>query len=225
VIDLRQGDCLEVLATLPAASVDAVITDPPYFQPAVHYVGPRGEKVPKKRISDMSILELFFRTFIDECVRVLKPTGTIYLFCDGQSYPIAFTGLYAHCKHVRPLIWDKVTSFNGYTWRHQHELIAWGELDESPRIPTGDGDILRCPAVPVDDRIHPAEKPVALIAKLLGKLPEGAVVLDPFMGSGAVGEACHNSRRSFVGIEADPTYFSIAQKRIEQAQAQLVMAL
>lgn len=225
MIDLRLGDCLEILPTLDAGSVDAVITDPPYFQPAVHYVGARGEVAPRRKISDLSILEHFFSSFTAECARVLKPTGTFYLFCDGQSYPIAFTGLYPHCKYVRPLIWDKQTSYNGYTWRHQHELIAWGEREHSPRIPTGDGDILRCPAVPVDDRDHPAEKPVALICKLLSKLPDGAIVIDPFMGGGVVGQACYQSLRHFIGIEADPEYYAIAQRRIEQAQAQLIMEL
>lgn len=220
MIDLRLGDCLEILPMLDAGSVDAVIIDPPYFQPAVHYVSARGEKLKKKKISDMSILEFFFAAFIKECMRILKPTGSIYLFCDGQSYPIAFTGLYPYCTHVRPLIWDKVTSFNGYTWRHQHELIAWGELEQSPRVPTGDGDIIRCPAVRIDERDHPAEKPIALIQKLLGKLADGAVILDPFMGGGTTGEACVSSSRDFIGIEADPEYFEIAQRRIHSAQAQ-----
>jgi site-specific DNA-methyltransferase (adenine-specific) len=125
------------------------------------------------------------------------------------------------------LVWNKGRIGMGREFRKSHELIVHGWRDKTPIFADGVGraDILNHAPVPKDDRIHPAEKPVALIAKLLGKLPEGAVVLDPFMGSGAVGEACHNSRRSFVGIEADPTYFSIAQKRIEQAQAQLVMAL
>lgn len=212
-VTLYRGDCLDVLPTLPEASADALITDPPYFQPASHYCAPRDEKAPKKAIGDMSILEHFFRSFIRECVRVLKPTGSAYIFCDGQSYPIAFTGLYPCAKYVRPLIWDKLTSVNGYTWRHQHELIAWGEWPDTPRIPTGDGDVLRFQAVPVKDRIHPAEKPVGLIKALVMKTPEGGTVLDPFMGSGTTAAACVQLGRKFIGVEIDEGYFKVADGR------------
>lgn len=212
-----QGDCLDVLRSMPTASVDALICDPPYFQPAAHYCGPRGEDTARKTIGDMSILEHFFKSFIHEAARVVKPDGSFYLFCDGQSYAIAFTGLYTVSKRVRPLIWDKVTSFNGYTWRHQHELIAWAEREETPRLPTGDGDVLRCRAVPVGERVHPAQKPVELLASLIRKTPEGGVILDCFCGSGSTGMACVQTGRDFIGIEIDPGYCDIARRRIADA--------
>jgi site-specific DNA-methyltransferase (adenine-specific) len=222
-IKLFLGDCLDVLRDLPDGSVDAVVTDPPYFQPAAHYCPTRDTRAPKKTIGDMSILEHFFRVFIAESARMLKSNGFAYVFCDGQSYPIAFTGLYPYAKRVRPLIWDKVTSYNGYTWRHQHEMIAFAEFEDSPRIPTGDGDILKCRAVPVKDRAHPAEKPIELLLRLMAKIPLGATVLDPFMGSGTTGVACVQTGRNFIGCEIDPTYYAIAEKRIAEAQMQLVL--
>ena len=51
-------------------------------------------------------------------------------------------------------------------------------------------------------------------------VPSGAVVLDPFMGSGTTGVACAKLGRSFIGIEIEPKYFDIACKRIEAAYAQ-----
>jgi len=215
-VQLYLGDCLQIMPEL--AGVDAVVTDPPYFQPAVHYVPARGEDAHRKTIGDMSILEHFFASFIGQAARLLSPQGFAYVFCDGQSYPIAFTGLYPHAKRVRPLVWDKVVSFNGYTWRHQHELIAFAEMDDSPRLPTGDGDILRHRAVPVGERQHPAEKPIPLLTALVAKC--GASVLDPFMGSGTTGVACVQTGRKFIGIEIDPGYFEIAKKRISEAQLQ-----
>jgi site-specific DNA-methyltransferase (adenine-specific) len=219
------GDALAELPKLEAASVDAIVTDPPYFQPASHYCGTRDEGRARRSIGDMSILESFFRLFVGECARVLKPSGTFYLFCDGQSYPIAFTGLYPHVKYVRPLVWDKVVGYNGYTWRHQHELIAWGERDESPRLATGDGDILRCPAVPVGERLHPAEKPTPLVRRLVAKTAEGGTVLDPFMGSGTTGAACLQTGRNFIGIEIDPAYFAVAEKRMAEVHGPLFAGL
>jgi site-specific DNA-methyltransferase (adenine-specific) len=218
------GDVLDLLRDMNTASVDAVVTDPPYFQPATHYCGTREEGRARRSIADMSILELFFRLFIGECARVLKPTGSFYLFCDGQSYPIAFTGLYPHVKYVRPLVWDKVVGFNGYTWRHQHELIAWGEREESPRLATGDGDVLRCPAVPVGERLHPAEKPVKLLRCLIAKTAEGGTVLDPFMGSGGTGVASLQTGRRFIGIELSADYYAIAQKRLAEVDGPLFAA-
>lgn len=222
---LYRGDCLEVMKSMPDKSVDAVITDPPYFQPASHYCPTRDGRTNKKTIGDLSILESFFRLFIEESIRLLKPTGFYYLFCDGQSYPIAFAGLYKHVKNVRPLIWDKVVSYNGYTWRHQHELIAFAELEESPRIPTGDGDILSYRAVKVDNRLHPAEKPVDLLGAIINKTVKCGIVLDPFMGSGSVGVACINNDRDFIGIDIDEDYFSIAEKRIAESKQQLRLAV
>lgn len=209
---LYLGDCLEILPTL--SEVDAVVTDPPYAIPAAHYVQKRGEKEPSKSIGDLSIVEHWFGSVS----RLFPAKTTLYIFCDGQSYPIFFRCCYSKWKRIRPLIWDKITSFNGYTWRHQHEIIAWCEPNNFDRIATGDGDILRYKAVPVEDRMHPAEKPVLLLEQLIDKT--NGVVLDPFMGSGTTGVACANLGRKFIGIEIEPKYFDIACERIRMAQAQ-----
>ena len=75
-------------------------------------------------------------------------------------------------------------------------------------------------------RQHPNEKPVSLMCKLVELCaPEGAIVLDPFMGSGSTGVACVQTGRSFIGIELDEGYFKVAQRRIAEAQAQLALPL
>lgn len=71
-------------------------------------------------------------------------------------------------------------------------------------------------------RVHPNEKPVGLLAKLMRKLPEGCI-FDPFMGSGSCGEACMKSGRGFIGIEDDPTYFDIAVERLQAVYRQTDM--
>jgi DNA modification methylase len=207
------GDCLELMKALPDGCVDAVITDPPYFQPATHYCPTRDGGRPKKSIGDMSILETVFRVWCAEMFRALSPTGTVYFFCDGQSYPIAFTAMYPYAAHVRPIVWDKLTSYNGYTWRHQHELIAWAELKGTPRVPTGDGDILKYSAVPVGERKHPAEKPLDLLLQLIEK-HAAKTILDPFLGSGTAAVAAKKLGRHFLGFEINPEYCRIAEERI-----------
>ena len=68
---------------------------------------------------------------------------------------------------------------------------------------------------------HPTVKPLALMRYLarLTKTPTGGVVLDPFMGSGTTGMAAVLEGRDFIGIEIDPDYFAIAEKRIAEARA------
>lgn len=209
-VTLYNGDCMEVLPSLGV--VDLIVTDPPYFQPAAHYVQPRGEK-PARTLGDTSVLLHAFRAWANELNRVLSDKGTAYVFCDGQSYPITFNAFYPLGK-VRPLIWDKLTSYNGYTWRHQHELIAWVERQDAERVPTGDGDILRERAVPVDERIHPAEKPVSLVGRLVAK-HEG-IVLDPFAGSCSTLDAARLAGRKSIGIEIEERYCQIAAERFAQ---------
>jgi len=63
--------------------------------------------------------------------------------------------------------------------------------------------------------IHPNEKPVDLMEKLIEAItPPNGVVMDPFMGSGSTGVAAKNLKREFIGIEMNPEYFEIAKKRI-----------
>ena len=217
MITLYHGDCLEVMKKFASESVDAVVTDPPYFLPVQSYVGTRKNSYSRRTLADTSILKSYFDIFFTEASRILKPTGSYYVFCNAQSYPIFYQNMFPYCKYVRLLIWDKVVSYNGYTWRHQHELIAWGELDKSTRVPTGDGDILKCRGVLQKDRLHPAQKPVELIEKLITKSTnDSSIVLDPYMGSGTTGIACINTGRQFIGIEKDDDHFITAQSRLEQ---------
>ena len=196
---LYLGDCQKIMPTL--GKVDAVVTDPPYFVPAQSYVGTRKDGYSKKLIGDISILNSYFDALFLVMDEVVIDGGTYYVFCDAKSYPIFWRSLYPHCEHVRLLIWDKLISYNGYTRRHQHELIAWGEKKGAVRVPTGDGDVLAERGVLQADRVHPAEKPVLLIEKLIEKT-KGSV-LDPFMGSGTTGVACANLGRKFIGIEIE----------------------
>jgi site-specific DNA-methyltransferase (adenine-specific) len=70
-------------------------------------------------------------------------------------------------------------------------------------------------------RFHPTQKPIGLFEWILDNYSEqGMIILDPFLGSGTTAIAAHNTGRFFIGIEKEPKYVEIAQKRLEQAQAQ-----
>jgi site-specific DNA-methyltransferase (adenine-specific) len=218
---LIEGDCMEILPTFPDASVDLILTDPPYFLPVESYVGVRGDGYAKRTLADTSILKGYFKGLFEECGRILKNNGTFYIFCDAQSYPIFYEVMYPYCQHVRLIIWDKILSYNGFTWRHQHELIAWGEREKTERISTGDGDIIKQRGVLQENRNHPAEKPILLLCKLIAKSTKPHdIILDPFVGSGSTCVAALKLERHFLGIELESTYFQIAKERIEKTPNQ-----
>jgi len=208
------GDCLDVMANIQEHSIDLIITDPPYYIPVNHY---NTRKFNTRNFADLGILEHFFKHVFHEYDRILKPNAQFYMFCNGQSYPLFFYHAFGITKSVRPLIWDKLTSINGYGWRHQHELIMWGEMPESKPVPSGDGDILKCRAVKVADRTHPAEKPLEIITKLICKSSkENDTVLDPFGGSGTTAVACRKSNRHYICIEKEQEYIDSARKRLSE---------
>jgi len=211
---IHQGDSLELMKEIKDESIDLIIIDPPYFLPATHY---QTRKKQIRNFCDLGILEHFFKDVFNEFRRIMKKTGRMYIFCDGQSYPLFYYHLYPFCKSVRPLIWDKKTSINGYHWRHQHEIIIFAEMPESNKVPTGDGDILRYSAVKVGERKHPAEKPVELLKRFIEKSSnEKDIVLDCFAGSGSTLVACKQLNRRFIGIELGEEYLKVANENLSK---------
>jgi site-specific DNA-methyltransferase (adenine-specific) len=220
-VALYQGDCLDIMPSLAGESFGAVVTDPPYFVPANHYSTRRAFP---RTTADLSLLERFYFDWFAEAARLLRPTGVYYVFCDGQSYPVFFPLALRHVKSARPLIWDKGVSVNGYAWRHQHELILYAELPGSPAVRTGDGDVLRYRAVPIQEREHPAQKPVDLLERLLAKHADADPVLDPFAGRGTTLEAALLLGRRAVGIEIEERYCELTARALDRVPAREVSA-
>lgn len=62
--------------------------------------------------------------------------------------------------------------------------------------------------------LHPCQMPLEVMERIIGILPDGYTIVDPFMGSGTTGVACKNLKRDFIGCELDDTYYKIATERI-----------
>lgn len=78
------------------------------------------------------------------------------------------------------------------------------------------------PNTPKGSKLHSTQKPVALMEYLIKTYTnENETVLDFTMGSGSTGVAAKNTNRNFIGIEKDPNYFNIAQKRIKETEYKL----
>ena len=120
------------------------------------------------------------------------------------------------------VIWDKQTHSMGdlhKSFARRYESIIWSCGSEYD-FPAGrPADIIAFPRVAAQSLVHPNQKPVGLLEKLIRMTTRsGATVLDFTMGSGSTGVACVNTGRSFIGIEKDDRYFEVAKKRIEDAE-------
>jgi site-specific DNA-methyltransferase (adenine-specific) len=199
---LIQGDCREVMAALP--KVDAVLTDPPYGMKwngkvtrGINGTGKAGKT------------RHYGKTIINDDVP-FDPTP----FIESRSILFGANHFPQHLRRGSNLVWIKRTD-EGFGSFLSDAEIAWfseGHGVYCFRDMTLQGESR--------NRVHPTQKPVALMEWCLGFLPDAQTILDPFMGSGTTGVACVNLGRSFVGIELDPDYFDIAVKRITDAHRQ-----
>lgn len=212
-MDLRCGDCLELLPTLAAGSVHAVVTDPPY---GIAYksgkTGHHGGTALPGIVGDAD-------TSLRDAV----------LDWWGNRPAIVF----GSWKRRRPdgcnalLTWEKGDHVGmgdlSMPWKpNTEEIYVFGRGFVGHR----GSSVLKHNAPTTwnsvrQGRKHPHEKPYSLMVELLSKCPSHWTILDPFMGSGMTGVACARMGRNFIGMEIDPDYFAIAERRIKEAAAGL----
>ena len=210
-MDLRNGDCLDLLKDIPDKSIDVLYTDPPYIPPEHSKTLTKY----KKTLSEMGILECFYKRYLEEIDRVLKDDGILLMFCNSDSYPMFYIHLYPYVKKMRCFVWDKISCSLGYTFRHQHEMILCGERMNMKCIKCGTGDIFKYKVVKAKDKDHPAQKPVDLHKHILQNIVnENKVVLDTFMGTGSIGEACKELGCKYIGMELEIDYYKKAVNKL-----------
>jgi len=230
-IDLRLGDCLEILPTLETGSVDAVITDPPY----VVTISSTSKNTPAFNKLKEHNWTLPYDWMIDT-VRILKDGGAIYSWICPEEATILEKGLKSlGCKIHSTLAWVKTNPLPSYTkkvYRRTLELALYGAKGDTisyfaERTQQELRGIWYLPIVGGKKRTaHPSQKPLEIIVDwVVNSCPPGGVVLDPFMGSGTTGVACVQTGRNFIGIEIEEKYFNIAEKRIAEAQLQIRMEI
>lgn len=238
---LLQGDCLELMATLPANSVDMVMCDLPYgtTQNAWDSVVPLGRLWPEywRLAKDAAPVVLTAQTPFDKTLGASQIENLKYEWIWEKTAATGFLNakkspLKAHENILvfyrkSPVYNPKMTA--GHTLKRVNVSYAnhgpTYSKSKSKRAPYESThryprSVLRFPK---DNRLqgfHPTQKPVALMEYLIRTYTnEGDTVLDNCMGSGTTGVACVNTGRAFIGIEKDPTYFAIADYRIACAQA------
>ena len=205
------GDCLEVLPTLEAGSVDAVVTDPPYGKKT--HEGARtgsGEGGGEVLIDFEYLPDEVFEPLVVSLVS--KARRWVVMTCEWQhAIRLEESGVL-----VRLGVWVKpnpTPQFTGDRPGTGWEAVAICHRKGRKRW-NGGGHcaVWSCNKISGD---HPTQKPLQLIEKWVGLFSDGGeTILDPFMGSGTTGVACVRTGRKFIGIEKEPRYFEIAKRRI-----------
>lgn len=246
-IQLYQGDCLEVMKSIPDHSVDLVLADPPYGTTACKWdsvipLEPMWRELkritkPKSAIVLManqpftsllicSNLEMYKYNWIwkkNKSTGFLnakkQPLRAVEDICVFYSKPCVYNPQKT-TGHKPVNSFTKHTSDGETVGRTKTGISGGGQTD---RYPT---NIIEIPVMNNDgshgEKVHPTQKPVALMEYLVRTYSdEGMTTLDFALGSGTTGVACVNTNRNFIGIEKDEGYFKIAERRLGVATLQL----
>lgn len=234
------GDALSWLQTLETASVDAVITDPPYSSGGmvrgdrantstkVKYTGDKNDSQYADFSGDNRDQRgwgYWMTLWLSEALRVTKPGGVLVMFCDWRQLPTATDVIQSGGWVWRGLVpWIKPDSrpqLGRFT--QNAEFVAWGSNGPMPF----EGDCLpgyylaRAPRAN-EGRAHITQKPVDVLRSLVRIAPRGGLVIDPFTGSGTTGVACIHEGRRFTGCESVAAHHATALRRIGIARGSAV---
>lgn len=239
-VQLMLGDCLERMAEIEAGSVDLVLTDPPYGTTACKWdavipLEPMWDAV--RRVLKPNGAAVFTASQPFTSALVMSNT-------DWFKYELVWdkVNLYTNFlnsshqplrRHENILVFYAIRPTYNKQWRDGKAYASskpsgFGDVygAQRPHYSSNDGKHHNpCSVVEIKSDIksekgfHPTQKPVALMEYLIRTYTnEGEAVLDFTMGSGTTGVACVNTNRNFIGIERDPAYFAIAEKRIDSAR-------
>ncbi|HHX8708837.1 TPA: DNA-methyltransferase [Vibrio diabolicus] len=217
-------DAITWLKELPSSSVDLVITDPPYESLEKHRKVGTTTRLKNSKASSNQWFEIFpnsrFEELLSEVYRVLKKNSHFYLFCDQETmFAIKPIAEEVGFKFWKPIVWDKVSIGMGYHYRARYEFILFFEKGKRKLNDLSIPDILTEKRV---WRGYPTEKPVGLAETLIKQSTvEGDVVIDPFCGSGFVGQASELLNRKFQGNDLSKEAVDLTISRIISVRQKL----
>jgi site-specific DNA-methyltransferase (adenine-specific) len=226
-VTLYCDDALEIMTQLDDKTVDAVLTDPPYSSGGRRENARSVRKSMTRSVNDDDWIRgdamstQGFIWFMRQCGiqwrRILIPGGHVLSFIDWRMAPNLAAALETADLRQHPtLVWDKAYFGMGAIFRNQYELIVHMSAG-NPRDPyrRDTGNVLACP--PVRSEVHPNEKPLPLLTKLLSVVcAPGQTVLDPCAGSGTTLLAARLLGMNAVGVEADEQHCEVTAKRLQQ---------
>ena len=222
-INIKQGDCLELMKDIPDGSVDLVVTDPPYnisVKNNFKTMGRSGIDFGEwdKEFDLFSWIDIASDKLTKNGGMIIfnswRNIGSIARYCESQGFvtkdcfrwvkdnPMPRNRDRRYITDCEFGIW--VTKKNA-KWVFNRKSDKYDRPEYNYPIVAGK-----------EKTSHPTQKPVALMSEIIKRHSfEHDVILDPFMGSGSTGVACINTNRNFIGFELDEEYFNIAKKRLE----------
>lgn len=238
MIDIKQGDCLELMKDIPDESIDMILCDLPYG-------------TTKNKWDSVIPLNKLWKSY----ERIIKDNGAIVLF---SQMPFSAELVHSNLKLFKyEWIWQKDNGTGFLNAKkmplkiHENILVFYKKLPlYNPQMRTGfkpykckqgrhstnygayeQGHITESNGerYPIDiikfkkdSGLHPTQKPVELLEYLIKTYTnENETVLDNCMGSGSTGVACINTNRNFIGYELNEKYFEIAEKRINETMCNM----
>jgi DNA modification methylase len=219
--EIYHTDALTLLRAMPDASVDLVVTDPPY---GIGYASSRTtrEGGGARRTSGTFGRDEYDDTWLTDAVRVLKPGGALYVFTRWDVMHQWHAAIQqAGAKVVQRIVWHKAHWKMGdlrYYGSQTEDILFCRKGAHALRWSQREGNVWYCADAAYLDGgwNHPTQKPEALIERaIVNSSDPGDLVLDPFMGSGTTAVAARNTGRRFVGCDISHEYVTIARKRLQ----------
>lgn len=227
---LNCGDAIAFLQQLPDASVDLIVTDPAYESLEKHRKTGTTTRLKHSKSSSNDWFPIFpntrFKELFAEMYRVLKKNAHCYVMCDSETmFFIKPIGEKAGFKFWKPVVWNKSSIGMGYHYRAQTEFILFFEKGKRKLNLLGMPDYLDEEYYTGPDSIwlkrlkgntlYPTEKPSKLSQILISQsAASGQFVVDPFMGSGSVGEAALHEHCYFIGNDIQPASVQLVERRL-----------
>ena len=233
---LYHGDALGILYSLPDLVMDAVLTDPPYSSGGVTLGARQADPAHKYQQSgtkrqyppmlgdtkDQRSWTMWCTLWLTECWRIARDGAPLLVFTDWRQLPSLSDAVQAAgWKWLGIVPWDKRSARPQIgKFRQQCEYLLFGVKGRFVAHTRACLPGVYAYPVVAAKKVHLTSKPVELIEDLLAVTPPGAIVLDPFMGGGSVGEACVRMNRSYIGMELSPEYYEICRGRMAAVLAE-----
>lgn len=214
-VTLICGDCLTGLEKMDEFIFDLALIDPPYFD---YKTGHRKDKTGKLSQSLKQQDRQDQLRVVHECIRTLKADRAFFFFTNWENSYWFWEKFSTHLRNQ--IVWDKKNWSAGDlkgSFGNQYEIIFLGTKGGGWRYSDKRESDLWSIARMGTDRLHPTEKPVALYEKIIiNSTSPGAVIVDPYVGSGASAIAAMNTGRNYLGFDIDEEYYARAVRRVTE---------
>ena len=248
--EILLGDSLELLASLPDRSVDMVFADPPYnLQLSGELRRPNDSRVDGveedwDKFDGFNAYDQFTWKWLDECRRVLKDDGTLWVIGSYHNiYRVGATLQDLGYWILNDVVWVKTNpmpNFRGRRFTNAHETLIWCARSadskytfnyEAMKALNDDLQMRSDWVMPIctgqerlknrnGDKAHPTQKPEGLLHRaILAATQPGDIILDPFFGTGTTGAVAKKLGRKYLGLEREAEYAEVARKRLAQIPA------